>query len=365
MAWASSATRRRTRLAQLNLCQKIVDWVKFEDDFDSLREAAFEFSGDCVLTNVERKELTAIARLLGSVGAFTSSQILVERAARYAFSRQPTDHRDAREFLQAALYLGEFSQDLLSRNVHLLNNTKDLETFALYQSFMEKTRVGPFTSIFYGPGPTSVGQGIHFEGLSIARILMPGVSTWEDPDDQANGQTDLLYANGQTTAWLRTLDRSSLAETLGPATHLKLKSGQKWPFTSLNISTCLDIRALYFCGNPNMGPNAVLDLLSTSEATRVYVTGTNFYQSTEGYRPNSRRYFLSTGEPSDQYGSTGRPFERCWSMASHDQPNNRVILSNLLKGGSISGDDPFLTAVTKAMSDFTGQLERNYGAFRR
>lgn len=339
--------------------------MKFEDDFDSLREAAFEFSGDRSLESVDRRELTAIARLLGSVGAFTSSQILVERAARYALSRQPADHRDAREFLQAALYLGEFNQDLLLRNFHLLDNAKDLETFALYQSFMETKRVGPFTSIFYGPGPTSATQRIHFGGLSIARILMPGVSTWEHPNDQANGRTDLLYANGQTTAWLKTLDRSSLEETLGPATHLKLKSGQEWPFTSSNTSTCLDIRALYFHGNPNMGPNAVLDLLSTSEDTRVYVTGTDFYQSTEGYRPNSRRHFLSTGKPSDEYGSTGRPFERCWSMASHDQPNNRVILSNLLKSGSISGDDLFLSAVTKAMSDFTGQLERNYGAFRR
>jgi len=364
-SWAVSTTRQISRVEQVELCRRITAWVTLEDDFDSLREAAHEFVASLRVELLDFGELRAIARLLGTVGAFTPSQILVEKAARSSVARQPTDERQAREFLQAAIYLGEFDRDLLTRTLHLIKSKEERRIFSFYSSLIDGEKSRPLGAVFYGPGPVSDQQTASFQECPIARVLMPGVTDWTNDSDKAEGRTEFVYANGQTVEWLSTLEPSTLTEILNPNVHLKVKPNQNWSPARPNTSTFLDVRALYFSGNPNMGPNAILDLLASFSGTHVYVLGNNFYQSDVGYRPDSRRNFLSQGGGSDKFGSTGRSFERCASMASHDQPSNRAILANLLKHGWLSGDDLFLTSMTKATPDFTGHLETHYGVHRR
>lgn len=348
----------------------ILDWVAAECTFD---EGYARVAGALMDSETERlttRELLAIRQLLGTVGFFTLTERLLERALDRAIE-------DFVKFPNQWSARNAFTAQLLRREV--CEVTDPLRYWLASATPKDPTLILDFVKMCQAPsaasshsrhvtivGPGPVGElGSEFRASApICRVLMPGVVSWPK-DDLFGGRADIGYLNGDTTRWLSLLSPSERESLVASFSSLRIKRDTTWEEDFPTVSQMRRIKELFLTGEPNMVPSAVVDQL-LSGVSRVYVTGTSFFVGAEPYRKTERRYFYTVNSGSDAFGAVyNNSFERCFSHSTHDQIVNRAVVRLMYDAGRVAGDDLFTRALLMSEKEYLSELEEGYGRARR
>ena len=348
----------------------ILDWVAAQSTFDEGYTRVAEALFDSEIEHLTTNELLAIRHLVGTVGFFTLTERLLERALDRAiedFTKFPNQW-SARNAFTARLLRRELCELADPLECWLDSGTSSDPTLVL--DFVELCRAQSSSSspsqhvTIVGPGP--VGDlGREFRASApICRVLMPGVVSWPK-DDLFGGRADIGYLNGDTTRWLSLLSPSERESLVTSFSVLRIKRDTTWEADYPSVSQIRRIKELFLTGEPNMVPSAVVDQL-VGGVSRVYVTGTSFFVGAEPYRTTERRYFYTVNAGSDAFGAVYKnSFERCYSHSTHDQIVNRSIVRLMFDAGRVVGDDLFTRALLMSDKEYLLELEEGYGRSRR
>lgn len=347
-----------------------LDWVSAQCTFDEGYARVAEGLVDSEIEHLTTHELLAIRHLVGTVGFFTLTERLLERALDQAiedFAKFPNQW-SARNAFTARLLRRELCELTEPLECWLDSGTSSDPTLVL--AFVEMCRTHSSSSslsqhvTIVGPGP--VGDlGSEFPASApICRVLMPGVVSWPK-DDPFGGRADVGYLNGDTTRWLSLLSPNERESLVTSFSALRIKRDTSWEEHYPSVSQVRRIKDLFLTGEPNMVPTAIIDQL-IGGVSRVYVTGTSFFVGAEPYRSTDRRHFYTVNSGSDAFGAVHRnSLERCYSHSTHDQIVNRAMVRLLHDAGRVIGDDLFTRALLMNDSDYLAELEDVYGRARR
>lgn len=221
--------------------------------------------------------------------------------------------------------------------------------------------------IIYGPGPTDADLPSDLQRWPVARVLMPGVTNWDNQADLVDGRVDIQYANGETKSWLAKLERAAFDQIVQAAQFTTLKS--KDDETILLASLHSRVRSAvpwpqFIDGSANMVPIMLWDLL-VGGAQSVFVTGASFFLGSQPYRSDHLRYDPNIASRTDAFGSRGQEFERCHSIATHNPLANRRFVKNLWHAKRVQGDSRFQRAVGLSDAAYLAELDALYGLVRR
>ena len=280
---------------------------------------------------------------------------------------QSDSQRDLRRLARAVLVNGEKERALEVRRV-LQKSQVTLKSAGLsrYLDLWLVDEKRNFDTLLIGPAPLGP---IGADALSLAqsgrvlRVLMPGVTEWSSENDLASGAADTIYANGQTTEWLTQLQWDERRELLSKFQDVVVKHNEPWIAETNNVRIANPVKDLFFSGSPNMAQIMILDQLERGQS-QIFVAGVSFFLGERTYRENQLRVFGSSGIRSDERGSTGREFERCRAIATHDQTVNRAVLRNLFSAGVISGTDDFKRVLELDNRAYCIELDQLYGLRR-
>ena len=334
--------------------------------------------------------LFTLTRAARSAGLFVASGPIEDAAIR-AFGLHAQSSRGIRGHLMRlrfALESGDIDQALQIaapiQQHHLHSVAPEIRTALSFLSLMApdsalgspppQVGVDPFEDyvlgqnvIVYGPGPTDAALPIGSRGLPVARVLMPGVTSWDNHADVADGRVDVQYANGETQSWLAGLSPSELHRIVEAVrfTTLKFDDNRAAALRSSHAGIrSASRRPQFIDGSPNMVPIMLWDLLS-SGAQSVFATGTSFFLGSQPYRADHLRYDASIASRTDLFGSRGQEFDRCYSIAKHNPLANRRFVKNLLSSLRVQGDSHFQRAVGLSDNAYLAELDALYGSVRR
>ena len=369
--WVSaSGPSRRPQKWRRQICDAVLAWSTAGCSFEEGRERVEEALKESRAERITARELLGVRLLVGSVGFFTLTEGLLERAVDRAlqdFDASPS-RWSARNAFAARLLRREVDQ--VAEPLEFLMKSETLGDPELVISFIELCRTqrqpcldGDQVTIV-GPGPIgALGENFN-PSLPVCRVVMPGVTSWPK-DDIVGGRAEIGYLNGHSTRWLSSLspaDRHSLVRSFST---LRIKRATSWESDYPSVSQVRRIKDLFLTGEPNMVPTAVVDQV-IGGASRVYVTGTSFFVGAEPYRVTDRRHFYEVGSGSDSFGAVyDGSFERCYSHASHDQIVNRAVVRLLFDSGCVVGDELFTNALMMSDNNYLSELEDIYGRSRR
>lgn len=369
--WLSvSGLSRRHQKWRRQVCDAVLAWSSARCSFEEGRERVEEALEESRAESIATRELLGVRLLVGSVGFFTLTEDLLDRAIDRAFQEfdaSPT-RWSARNALTARLLRREVDQ--VAEPLEFLMKSETLRDPELIVNFIELCRThrqpcfdGDQVTIV-GPGPIgALGEDFN-PSLPVCRVVMPGVTSWPK-DDIVGGRADIGYLNGHSTRWLSSLSSSDRHSLVGSFSALRIKKATSWESDYPSVSQVRRIKELFLTGEPNMVPTAVVDQV-IGGASRVYVTGTSFFVGSEPYRITDRRHFYEVGSGSDSFGAVyDSSFERCYSHANHDQIVNRAIVRNLFDSGCVVGDELFTRALLMSDNDYLTELEDIYGRSRR
>jgi len=307
------------------------------------------------------REAGELRRYLTSLGLFTATITLLPTPGVHKNCMKPADwQRECRRAIA--------SSDITYAR-KLLMSKPSSNTSSVIEDYLKLWLNPPKTSQFRhcvsGPGPKNAADG----GPLITELVRSEVLMPRAPDSQRAEQVmgpkgAIGYANGMTMDWLRKLDDASRHEVLKDYRELRAKKVDDWALSQLGVTKAIDIRPLYLHGSPNMIPIMTIDLLFR-DSSRVYVTGTSFFVGANPYRAEYRRYLPENARLSDEFGGTGKEFERCHAISSHDQIINRALMRNLVDAGWVDGDDIFTTIISLGNPDYLAALDHYYGQTRR
>lgn len=348
----------------------ILDWHEMRCSFYEGRERLTNAIDMAEVEDLTTGELLALRTLVGTVGFFTLTERLLDRAILRSlrdFDRSP-NRWSARNAFTGALLQGNLEGSSAPLKVWIQSGRPDdLELVEKFLHICRNPRLiksaGASVTVI-GPGP--VGElGPFFNSNSpICRVVMPGVTNWSN-DDIVDGRVTFGYLNGHSTEWLTRLSQEERDSIVRSFEGLRIKKMTEWEHAYSSVRQVRRMHDLFLTGSPNMVPTIIMDLL-TEGTEHVYVTGTSFFVGAEPYRPSERREFYEVSKVSDSFGAINNgTFERCYSHSSHDQIVNRGIIRLLYDAGYVSGDSLFVSALLMSDAEYLLELENSYGANRR
>lgn len=361
--FALSILARRSPTALGQLLSSSRRWAKGRISHNSATITASDAIAQLKPSLNTQTEVGALRRHLGSIGLFSATSGLLPMVQpRLIPQGGPEWRRQVR--LAIATCNDQYAHELacLSNLSPEMQNSPFLEYISLW---VKEVPTGDFGFHVSGPGPLGkVPSSIDLAQLPTSQVIMPTASLTATANE-VNGRTRLVgYANGMTTSWLRSLELKDRTRALNLFEKVRVKRFEEWMKEDSRFEECRKVSTLYLCGSPNMIPIVVIDLLSRHR-TKIFVTGTSFFIGTEPYRNSARRYFPEENKISDGHGSIGGVFERCRSMAGHDQIINRAVLRNLYKAGWVSGDDLFVAGLQLDDDLYLQALDEHYGRHRK
>jgi hypothetical protein len=349
------------------MLRHVEKWVRGESTHESVSAVVSEvLASPATRSGFLIHDALAMRRFLGSVGLFSASEQLLVHAVQAVLSStsEQLSARDVHRFARAVIVAGDTERagTVLQRLRLLPDRAAPNCLIAYFELWLHGERAAP-ESVLIGPAPAALTDSdvTTLMGSEIVmRILMPGSTTWDDPCDPVNGRTNTVYANGQTTRWLTGLPPRKRDSLLSRFDEVVVKHMDPWVSQAPNVRVASRISDLYLCGNPNMAQIVAFDRL-TGRDRHLFVSGVSFFLGTKAYRKDQRREFQDSGVVSDRTGSTGRVFERCSAIASHDQTTNRALLRNLLESGTVSGSHEFRRALILDDMSYCLELDYSYG----
>jgi len=342
------------------LATAMIDWASRRGEFFDVRHRVHYLLSEPPAA-VDLLELVELRRLLSSMGFFSTSPTLLTHIVERIFkSRKITARRHIR---------AEIATGAITRTTEVFR-FRSLGLGALTRAYFDMVRPSPQlpvtkpTHVICGPAPIGeITNDFDADSVTVCRVMMPGVTEWVS-GDPLSGRADIAYLNGMTAKWVGSLAPPQREEVLTSAESIRVSSNHGWMKRAANAKSAAEIKSLYLTGSPNMIPTMVVDQF-VDGAKHIYVVGTSFFLGSSPYRESQRRDFPEQGKKSDAFGSTGSEFERCKSMASHDQLVNRAVVKNLFLAGKLTGDDNFTRAIGLSDQQFMNELEETYGPARR
>jgi hypothetical protein len=200
----------------------------------------------------------------------------------------------------------------------------------------------------------------------VLQTFAPG-SDWETGGLRVvPGSSQHLCVNRATEEWLVSLDPEKARSVLGDVHEIRCKTyefaAKMRDVVPASVRRLLP-PLLFLQGTPNQIPHAILDLVYRGIGN-INVQGVTFFLGAMPYRFDRRRV-LSDGRVVDGFGSNGRDFRLCRSMADNRADENRILIQNLVLGEKITGDQGFMDSVTMPNSMYLERLDVLYGAMRR
>jgi hypothetical protein len=349
------------------MLSQVEKWVRGETTHESVSAVVSEvLASPATRSGFLVHDALAMRRFLGSVGLFSASEQLLVHAVKAVLSStsEQLSARDVHRFARAIIVAGdtERARTVLQKLRCLPENASSNCLIAYFELWLHGERAAPGAALI-GPAPAILTDSdvTTLKGSEIViRILMPGSTTWDDPCDPVNGRTNTVYANGQTTRWLTGLPPRERDSLVSRFDELVVKHMDPWVSQAPNVRIASRISDLYLCGNPNMAQIVAFDRL-TGRDRHLFVSGVSFFLGSTAYREDQRREFQDSRVVSDRTGSTGRVFERCSAIASHDQTINRALLRRLVDSGVASGSHEFMSALMLDDMSYCIELDYSYG----
>lgn len=338
----------------------MTDWASQRGEFFDARHRVHYLLSEPP-SAVDLMELVELRLLLSSMGFFSTSPTLMSHIVERIFnSHKPTARRRIR---------AEIATGAIRRTTEAFP-LRSLAWDAVTRAYFDMVRLSPQvpatqpTHVICGPAPIGeITNDLDAKSVTVCRVMMPGVTQWQS-GDPLSGRADIAYLNGMTAKWIGSLSPLQRKKVLTCAQGFRVSSTHGWMKSVANAKSALEIKGLYLTGSPNMIPTMVVDQFAEG-AKHIHVVGTSFFLGSSPYRESQRRDFPDQGKKSDAFGSTGGEFERCRSMASHDQLVNRAVVKNLFLAGKLTGDDNFIRAMRLSERQFMNELEETYGLARR
>lgn len=307
------------------------------------------------------REAGELRRYLTSIGLFTASIPLLPRSSERGRYIKRTDwERECRRAIASSD--ATYAQELSIKKPSVSPN-RVIEAYL--DLWLNPPEVQNFKHCVSGPAPKpAVSDEPFMSNLTRSEVLMPRLPNPHLEERGVVPEGGIVYANGMTMAWFRTLDQVQRSAVLKRSGELRVKKLDEWMLKHPEITNAIDIRPLYLHGSPNMIPIMIIDLL-VRDYSCVYVTGSSFFLGQSPYGPGNRRYLIEKTQVTDEFGGTGREFERCHAISSHDQIVNRALVRNLVDTGWVAGDEMFTQAVLMDNHEYLHALDHHYGPSRR
>lgn len=368
--WRSVATFGKATAALIHMVDEIEKWLVFDVDHESVSETVSEVLSSANIHNLFGvQDALAMRRFLGTIGLFSAAEPLLLRSAHASLlpPRQNPSRRDVHRCTRAVILTGNSDRAAeLIKVLKRLPQHQTTKTLLSYLLLWLNGEVTQTTAFLIGPAPLTL-RSYDYPTLNVSgkviRVLMPGVPVWGDANDPLKGRTNVVYANGQTTEWLTDLPSDERELLVSHFDEVIVNHHEQWISEEDNVRVAPPISPLFFSGSPNMASIIVVDQLLGSDQ-HLFVDGVTFFLGKTPYRNDQRRQFRNQTTVSDATGSTGRPFERCRAIASHDQTNNRALLRNLLQSGMVSGSREFTHALKIDDHAYCVELDQTYGKQR-
>lgn len=378
------------RIATMRAIEIIAEHLA-DGEHHQVTERLLEHAGDAqALEQLGHDRLFTLARAARSAGLFAASEPIEDAAIR-AFGIHAQRSRGIRGHLQRlrfALESGNVDYALQSgaqlQRLHRHSFVPEIRSALNLLSFVTpdgsqgspppqrdngffEAYVRGQNIIIFGPGPTDAALPSRSRDWPVARVLMPGVTNWNNDADLADGRVDIQYANGETQSWLAELSPSELRRTVATVrfTTLRSDNNQAGALRSSHAGIRSALRWPRFIdGSPNMVPIMLWDLL-LSGAQSVFVTGASFFLGSQPYRADHLRYDATIASRTNVFGSRGPEFDRCYSIAKHNPLANLRFARSLWGSQRVQGDSHFQRAVGLSDTGYLAELDALYGAVRR
>ncbi|MEX1078662.1 MAG: hypothetical protein WED09_06090 [Homoserinimonas sp.] len=169
------------------------------------------------------------------------------------------------------------------------------------------------------------------------------------PNRETGASREILYVGGLYFE-LKQLRREDLIARFGRLRHFVINAASSELGLPNTRRADSRLSSLFLRGTPNMIQVMCLDLL-TAGAASLYVTGANFYASSEPYAAGEQDGF--------------EKFGFCCAIASHNPSENRAIIANLVDAGVVSGDETFLSVLGLSDLEYLKLLDQYYGVPER
>lgn len=369
-SWRYVTSPIRSGSPVAHMLRQVEKWVRDETTHESVSAVVSEvLASPATRSHFVVQDALAMRRFLGSVGLFSASEQLLVHAVQAVLSSTSDElsARDVHRFARAVIVAGDTERagTVLQKLRCLPESASSNCLIAYFELWLHGERAAP-EAVLIGPAPATLTDSdvtTLMGSENVMRILMPGSTTWDDPCDAVNGRTNTVYANGQTTRWLTGLPPRERDSLVSRFDEVVVKHMDPWVPQAPNVRIASRISDLYLCGNPNMAQIVAFDRL-TGRDRHLFVSGVSFFLGTTAYREDQRREFQDSGVVSDRTGSTGRVFERCSSIASHDQTMNRALLRRLVVSGVVSGSAEFMSALMLDDMSYCIELDYSYGKRR-
>ena len=218
--------------------------------------------------------------------------------------------------------------------------------------------------VVYGPGNATQLPELPNEFL-VARIMGPGVFTWDSPEDLVSNRTDIVYSiSANIEKGLRETGESFRQAILGYK-FLCIKRGETYELP--NARTVRGFGGLFMSGHPQMVPLSILDIQWSGAAP--VVVGGDFFTSEVAYRESDRRMVGWSDQsqplrPQSPSGSDGGDFDRCSLMASHNIFENWSLIKFLHDSGYVRGDAGFESAMDYSFAGLALRYDEILGSQR-
>jgi hypothetical protein len=211
-----------------------------------------------------------------------------------------------------------------------------------------------------GPAPTSHTPPAppHL----TARVIVPGVLSWQEDSGPFGSSCDLAYANSRSTKWFI---KNLSPEAFSGFQRVSFRS-EKWQALGLSngrTSTSHERLLLLPSDKTNMVPLMVWDVLAVNDVT-VTVAGTTFFATAASYTPDNLRFSHSARGQADERGSSGGVFERCLSFSHHAVSQQLSFLGNLVSAGVVAIDREGAEVMALTDEQYLTRLDDLYGVER-
>lgn len=311
----------------------------------------------------------ALRRLLGSAGLFSAGAALAPQKLISANNINGLKHLRLDNPSLARLAIATGNKDLAAETLSALRRFETAEPSQIYSRYISLWVEGPTShagpAIILGPSECEVDKiRDAFRCAPIYQVLIPTGSSGRSLAESLHPKVTSVYSNGMTNEWLASLRHEEREAVLNLARVVRVKRLENWMRQDSRFEQTFPCRYLYLSGNPNMVPVMVVDLLLRGFAP-LYVTGATFFLGSHPYRATQRRIVSLDSSRTDEFGSSGRAFERCLGISGHDQLTNMAIIRNLFREGLVTGDDAFVKALEMSTKEYLQGLDESYGVPRR
>lgn len=217
--------------------------------------------------------------------------------------------------------------------------------------------------VVIGPGQ---GTQTDFSKLQsdslVIRMIKPGLLDWSSEYSETK-LSEIGYVSGETSAYLENKTRREWANQF---TALCFRSASTLAEELNNGRQLVCNHHLLLRGAPHMLLYTIWDL-SIHQPKSIKIANVDFYSTPTPLRKNSRRTVLQPDGSEVKVsikGSTGKPFERCRTHASHGIVHNRNVIKMLVKNDIFSISPETATAISYSDKEYCARLEDSVGRMR-